>query len=331
MVEKVYSNPDIFKIYVPLPNNPLKNLNSLVIRTDAEDMIIDTGFNMDECYEALTEGLKEIGVEPNGKNTVYFLTHMHSDHIGLMPRLITDDTKIYMGAFEYAQLLRSNSKSKWELDENRFLKEGFPMSEILVARETNPARKFAPSKHFEAITLEDGEKFTVGGYEFTAILTPGHTPGHMCLYMEKEKILFSGDHVLFDITPNITCWAVMKDSLASYLESLEKVKKLDIKTCFPAHRHNDMDTYVRIDEILKHHDARLNNTLDVMRQTPGSTAYEIAGAMKWKLRGRNWAEFPVAQKWFAMGETLSHLDYLYLRDRIRFEEIDGIKRYWVKE
>ena len=57
MYEKIYSNPDIYKIYVPLPNNPLKNLNSYVVKTENKNLIIDTGFNMPECYEALTEGL----------------------------------------------------------------------------------------------------------------------------------------------------------------------------------------------------------------------------------------------------------------------------------
>ncbi len=63
MYEKIYSNPDIYKIYVPLPNNPLKNLNSYVVKTENKNLIIDTGFNMPECYEALTEGLKELEID----------------------------------------------------------------------------------------------------------------------------------------------------------------------------------------------------------------------------------------------------------------------------
>ena len=59
------------------------------------------------------------------------------------------------------------------------------------------------------------------------------------------------------------------------------------------------------------------------------TAYEIAGRMKWKIRARNWEEFPVTQKWFAVGEAMSHLDYLRTRGRIRRQkDADGFLRYY---
>lgn len=41
--------------------------------------------------------------------------------------------------------------------------------------------------------LDDGDKIHVGDIEFRIIHTPGHTKGGICLYCEKEKLLFSGD------------------------------------------------------------------------------------------------------------------------------------------
>jgi hypothetical protein len=32
--------------------------------------------------------------------------------------------------------------------------------------------------------------------------------------------------------------------------------------------------------------------------------------MKWRIRAKNWEEFPVTQKWFAVGEAMAHLDHL---------------------
>ena len=63
MTEQIYKNPDIYKIYVPLPNNPLKNLNCYVIKTKDKNLIIDTGFNIEECYNALKEGLHELEID----------------------------------------------------------------------------------------------------------------------------------------------------------------------------------------------------------------------------------------------------------------------------
>ena len=71
-----------------------------------------------------------------------------------------------------------------------------------------------------AETVEDGDVLHRGGFSFECICTPGHTPGHMCLYDREKRVFLSGDHVLFDISPNITCWSTMHDALGSYIESL---------------------------------------------------------------------------------------------------------------
>ena len=65
MYEKVYSNPDVYKIFVPLPDNPLQNLNCFVVKCGKENLIIDTGFNRPECEQAIMEGLKELDVDIN--------------------------------------------------------------------------------------------------------------------------------------------------------------------------------------------------------------------------------------------------------------------------
>lgn len=63
MVEQLYHNPDIYRIYVPLPDNPLKYLNCYVLISDGETLIIDTGFNRPECKQALFDGLDELQVD----------------------------------------------------------------------------------------------------------------------------------------------------------------------------------------------------------------------------------------------------------------------------
>lgn len=81
-------------------------------------------------------------------------------------------------------------------------------------------------------------------------------------------------------------------------------------------------------DLLAHHSRRIDNALSIVKDHPGLCAYEIAGIMKWKILASDWDSFPIIQKWFAVGECLSHLDYLRRRDRIRFEEEGGIRRYY---
>lgn len=327
MLELLYKKPEIYRMLIPLPENPLKTLNSYLIKLENRNLLIDTGFNRPECHEALIENLKELNVDM--EKTDIFLTHLHSDHTGLINKIAHKNSKVYIGKIDYEYMFENLEGFNWEESEKRFASEGFPYEIIERLRDTNQAKIFAPDGMFESILVEDGYKFNVDKLEFTVILTSGHTPGHTCLYLEKEKLLFSGDHILFDITPNITSWLRVKDSLRNYIESLEKIKKLEITKTFPGHRATSDNVYSRIDEIIEHHKSRLTDTLEVIKEKSakeGLTAYEIASFMKWNMRGKSWTEFPDNQKWFAVGETLSHLDYLFNENKIeKFKDNDMYK------
>jgi len=326
LYEKIYDNPDIYKIYVPLPNNPLKNLNCYVIKTPEKNLIIDTGFDLPECLAALKEGLEELNIDID--KTEMFLTHLHSDHTGLVTKIMKDDSNIYMSKIDY-EYIKYTTDAYWNIVDEEYIKEGFPVEELNSSRSINPAKAYATKSPFYPITFDDNFKFKVGEYEFTAIMTPGHTPGHACLYLEKEKIIYLGDHVLFDISPNITSWPNIKNSLLDYIKSLNKIKEIDIKVALPAHRKNEMDINERIEQLLHHHDVRLQNTMDIISLDQGLNAYEIAGKMQWSMRGKNWSVFPVQQKWFAVGETLAHLDYLIEDNKIYKKLEDGIYKYYL--
>lgn len=328
MLELLYKKPEIYRMLIPLPENPLKTLNSYLIKLENRNLLIDTGFNRPECHEALIENLKELNVDM--EKTDIFLTHLHSDHIGLINKIAHKNSKVYIGKIDYEYMFENLEGFNWEESEKRFASEGFPYEIIERLRDTNQAKIFAPDGMFESILVEDGYKFNVDKLEFTVILTSGHTPGHTCLYLEKEKLLFSGDHILFDITPNITSWLRVKDSLRNYIESLEKIKKLEITKTFPGHRATSDNVYSRIDEIIEHHKSRLTDTLEVIKEKSakeGLTAYEIASFMKWNMRGKSWTEFPDNQKWFAVGETLSHLDYLFNENKIEKFKDNDIYKY----
>lgn len=329
MFVRIHENPDIYSVPVVLPNNPLKNLNCYVVKTPEGNLVIDTGFNMPECLAALTEGLRELDIDMD--RTTLFLTHLHSDHVGLVGHIATPGTRVLMGRKDYDMLASSLAPQHWEWMERRFYREGLSKEQLELQRTVNPARRFAPERIFPAQTVEDGDRFTIGGYEFSCIWTPGHTPGHMCLYLDREGILFAGDHILFDITPNITMWRGTEDSLGDYLQSLQKIRALDLRLTLPAHRKNDMDVYERIRQIEQHHDRRIAQALSIVREHPGINACGIGAQMSWKMRGKNWEEFPIQQKWFAIGETIAHLDYLIRRGKVIRHDEDEMISYTAAE
>jgi glyoxylase-like metal-dependent hydrolase (beta-lactamase superfamily II) len=138
----------------------------------------------------------------------------------------------------------------------------------------------------------------------------------MCLYEEDRKILFSGDHILFDITPNITRWPEFEDSLHNYLASLEKTYKLDVDLVLPGHRNIMKNHRKRIRELTEHHEQRLTEAFEAVNQGV-ATAWEIAPKISWDLVTPSWETFPSVQKWFAIGETIAHLKYLEFDGRIK--------------
>ncbi len=322
--------PNIYRVKLPLPNNPLKEINSYVILAKTRNLVIDTGLNRQECADALLAGFAGIGVDI-GK-TDLFLTHMHGDHTGLAGLFQTAGAAIFSSAVDGDVIKRfsgSKTHSDWEEIKNLSQPHGFTANENDAAIEAHPAHKYAPEK-IEAITaVKDGDCIEVGDYSLRCIFTPGHTSGHVCLYDSASKILFAGDHILGDITPNLSQWKVEETRLADYLGSLDKIAAYDVRLVLPGHRSMVADCRARIRQLKEHHERRNGEILDALSGCPPLSAYQVASRISWSIDKPCWELFPVAQKWFATGETVAHL--CYLRDKgavkmmVRQDKVEWIR------
>lgn len=299
--------PNLYTIPVPLPNNPLKNLNTYVL-TGSRNLLIDTGFHQPECREALLEGLSELGISMD--DTDIFLTHLHSDHTGLAPDIAAPNTRIFIGEHDLGHMPGPRSTFSWADSDRRFAAEGFPRPLLEILTERNPAQGLSPVPYDGYLPVKDGDVFSCGGHSFRAVWTPGHTPGHLCLFEDATGICILGDHVLFDITPNITRWHGVPDSLGSYLASLKKIEALPVILPLPAHRTVQMDFRRRCAELIAHHGRRCDEVLRILSGSAPMTAWDVAAHMTWQIRCRDWTDFPTPQKWFAVGEAMAHLDHL---------------------
>jgi glyoxylase-like metal-dependent hydrolase (beta-lactamase superfamily II) len=324
MIEEVAAN--IYRIDVPLPGNPLREVNSYFIRGDDGDLLIDTGFRKFECHEALRLGLTELGSKKDQLDVI--ATHLHSDHLGLAVELAGDGRRVYMSRKDLAYLRGILTGEFQQIMRLRFVAEGFPEDVVGRIQKNNPARIYGISGMDDRFTaLDDAEVINIGQYSLTAIPVPGHTPGNTMLWMEKQKIMFTGDHILFDISPNITAFVGVEDSLGDYLESLNRVKEFPVEFALPGHRKRG-DYHARIDALIAHHERRIAQAERIVSEAPGLSAYEIASRMTWNIRAKDWDDFPETQKWYAVGECISHLDYLRKRNRIRRERQIGIWKYF---
>jgi len=317
--------PDVYRVRVPLPNNPLKEVNSYVFTSPTRSAIIDTGLNRPECRDVFEMAMRELGVDLG--RTDFFLTHLHGDHQALLPSLLREGSRAFMGAADAEHLMTvlatpSSASSMGGLA----VANGFPSCELRMASKALPMKEYFSGDFTDYIHILDGDTFEIGDYTLEAIHTPGHTPGHMAFYLPENKVVFSGDHVLGDITPNNVTWSDAWDPLAAYIESLEKVCDLDVRLCMPGHRSPITDFRARCLELAEHHRVRANEALAAVRDGAG-TAYDVAGRLTWSIRADSWESFPVGQKWFAVGETISHLLYLVNKDLLRRRFQDDVFIY----
>jgi glyoxylase-like metal-dependent hydrolase (beta-lactamase superfamily II) len=95
----------------------------------------------------------------------------------------------------------------------------------------------------------DGERLAVGDAPLTAIHTPGHASNCVCYWLEQERLLFTGDHVLDGVSPVIL---PPDGDMAAYLHSLDKLKSYDFERIAPGHG-GVMDRGKRVLELLRAH------------------------------------------------------------------------------
>ena len=320
MIEEL--QPDLFRIEIPLPETPLKYLNAYVVRAPEKNLLIDTGLNHEACLTAMQDGLQEIGISL--EKTDIFITHLHADHYSLVAKLATPETRVWFNRPD-AEIIESWDGLEWMFAYSR--KNGFPIDRLRKAMESHPAGKFGSGWNPEFKLIKEGQILQYGDYRFVCIETPGHSMGHTCLYEADKKILVAGDHLLIDITPNIQCWADDRNPLGSYLKSLEKVEKLDVALVLPGHRRLFADHRTRIKELKTHHQHRLDETMEILKDEP-KNAYDVASMMTWDIRADSWEDFPIVQQWFAMGEAIAHIRYLEDLGRIGRRNIDGVVHFF---
>lgn len=298
----------LYKFEITLPRSPLKYLNCYVIKPKSgRSLLIDAGYAIAESREDLDNGIKELGLSP--EDTDVFITHIHADHSGNAKYLADRGYRVFISEKDYEGVIECNKPAFFGARQKAEA-AGTPEAVYHEMFVKNPAPITVPEL-FAAETVRPYEVLNYGPYAFQCLPTYGHSPGHMSLYDENSGTIILGDHVLFDITPNIVLWNNDDDALGAYLDSLRMTGSYYITTALPGHRMiSQVSVYDRIDELIGHHNKRMEEIRDILVAEPLMCAYRVASRMKWSLRAASWEDFPASQKYFAVCECMAHLKHM---------------------
>src|SRR3954454_6889630 len=174
--------------------------------------------------------------------------------------------------------------------------------------------------------LDGGEQFSAAGRTWEVVHTPGHSPGHVCLWNADERLLCSGDHLLQVVSPPVTFERGFEpDPMSSYLGSLDRVRDLAPERVLPGHGTPFRNGARRAEAIAAGKRRRLAQVRDLVESRPQSVTeltVELFGDTR--LTG--------AQRHFVTAEILAYLAYHEVRRVLRrTRRPDGVFLWSVDE
>jgi glyoxylase-like metal-dependent hydrolase (beta-lactamase superfamily II) len=307
----------VHQLKLPVPF-PLKFIASYLVEGRDGWTMIDPGFDYPPAREAWESEAARMGLDLDRDVRRIIVTHLHPDHIGLARwlegrsgasvRMLEDE--IYNARHVWNPAKGSEGFVRY------MMRHGMDAETAGATAETTRLGVRLPER---LIPLQAEDRIEFGGGEARVIHTPGHSDHHFVLHDDPRRLLFAGDHLLLNITPNIGLWTyTAPHPLERYLDSIESLRGLEVDLVFPGHGPLFHDLDGRIDELVLHHEERLSVTHKALAGEP-STGFEVA-------RQIFPDELSDHQLRFALAETLAHLEHLV--DDGRAERLGGdVVRY----
>ncbi|GAA3198239.1 MBL fold metallo-hydrolase [Actinocorallia longicatena] len=292
----------LWSVPVPIPGNPLGKTLVYVLESPKGPVLIDAGWEHPESWKVLKAGLLDIGTSVEDVYGVV-VTHMHPDHAGLAGRIRERSgawIAMHRNDAELVEMIRTGPRGEMGQWVTR---AGAPPSERIALTEFDSG-VHAPARPDRI--LEDRELVDLPGRTLRAILTPGHTPGHICLHDEDRDLLFTGDHLLPEITPHVGLYPYDRpdvDPLRTYMDALQMTAELGVDDAMPAHQYAFSGIPRRAKEIIEHHEERLAEVAAIVPRS-GATLWEVAQRCHWSY---TWEEMLPISRHLATGETAAHL------------------------
>lgn len=304
----------VHRVPVPLPGNALAAINVYALEHPDGVTLIDSGWHGQRSRDALVAGLAQVGLGLDDLREV-LVTHVHGDHVGQTAHLrAAHGVPFSLGREERVALSFARAgAAAFDADRDGYLQR-LGADELLEELRTADPLHGVPWEDPDR-WLDDADRLALPGATLDTIATPGHTRGHVSFLDRPRGLFWAGDHVLPHITPSIGFEpSPTPTALADYLVSLARVRALPTALVLPAHGPVFDDLAGRVDELLAHHDRRLDHTRALLRTVPRSP-YEVAQGLRWRRREMAFDRLGVSDRMLATWETAAHLEVLVVQGR----------------
>jgi glyoxylase-like metal-dependent hydrolase (beta-lactamase superfamily II) len=325
----------VHQIKSPGPGGASWPTNVYLIEGGDGHILVDCGWDSQESLWALQEGLKATLLKLRDIKKVV-ITHIHPDHYGLsgkLKQICGAQLAIHRIDADFISPRYKDFADLVEKTEHLLGQNGVPPNELPELKEASLWMNKYVTPDSPDIMLEDGDTISNDSFKLEVLWTPGHSPGHICLYEKERKFIITGDHVLYETTPHVGFNPLSGDNpLGDYIASLQKLERLKVYFVLPGHGPVFNALGLRTEKILQHHEHRKRAIMKSLHDGMKS-AYAIAQEIPW-MTDRGGTAFRDLQVWdrrMAVTETIAHLKLLVTENRVANVDMDSTSLYITKE
>jgi glyoxylase-like metal-dependent hydrolase (beta-lactamase superfamily II) len=316
--------PGVHWISMPLPFQ-LDHINLWLLEDEGGWTIVDCGIGNADTRALWNQILRKVD-----RVSRVILTHYHPDHAGNAEWLCQRyGAELWTTQGEYltAHAVRA-SAAGYTVDAvlKVFKKNGLDehiVHDMAAIRGNTRYSALVPDFPHSYRRILEADVLRIGRHEWKAIIGHGHAPEHLSLYCKELGVVIAGDMLLSTISTNVSVWSIDPegDPLRLFLDSVSRYRELpEDVLVLPSHGKPFRGAHTRVAQLEKHHEERFGELRQALREKPKAAAELLEVLFHRSLDPH--------QTFFAMGEAIAHLHYLYYAGQARRSVgADGVVRY----
>jgi glyoxylase-like metal-dependent hydrolase (beta-lactamase superfamily II) len=311
----------IHRMALPLGIHGVPTVSAYLLRGDDGDTLVDCGIaaGIDggdpgpDGTAAVAAALAAAGSSLERLERL-LVTHAHIDHFGLAGEVVRrSGGELWMHRRTDLDLAKYDEPDD-AIDRRMLMLADHGLFGPELTESSEGLRDWLPvmpSVGRPSRLLDGGERFSAAGRAWEVVHTPGHSPGHVCLWNAGDRLLCSGDHLLQVVSPPVTFERGFEpDPMGSYLDSLDRVRDLAPELVLPGHGAPFRDGARRAEAIAAGKRRRLAQVRELVGSRPRTVAeltVDLFGTVQ--LTG--------SQRHFVTAEILAYLAYHEARRTLR--------------